>query len=511
MANARRPVKRGKRAPAPAMDSRFSEPPAPEMVRVVSSRRMRETRASFHEELWNHQAHAIMLAEQGILRRAHAGRILQALEEIERIGPDRFPIEPGRGELLFSVEAYLEQRLGADIASRLHTGRSRADLYVCVERMVFREKLLALEDALAGLTGVLLQRAGEHVETVMPGYTLLQHAQPTTFAHYLLSFVDRFRRDRARLQAAYGRVDRSPMGAAVLSGTSFPVSRPRMAALLGFSGVVENTRDASTSRDHSLEAVAAATILMSNVMALAEDLILWSTYEFGMLELADGYSGTSSIMPQKKNPSALTRVRHLGAECVGNTVTVLTQLKTHSEQLNDLEATGPVVAGTLSTAADAVELLAGTVRSLRVKPEVMAALAGRNFLQAAQLAETIARDEDLGFREAHKIVARLVRDCLARGVAPADIQPAMVNEASIQAIGRPLRLSARTLRQCMDVRHIVRTRELPGGPGRRQVRRMLGRREAELELARTWLSEARDRLAAARRETKRLAARLQRS
>jgi argininosuccinate lyase len=357
---------------------------------------------------------------------------------------------------------------------------------------------------------VALRRAGEHVETVMPGYTLLQHAQPSTFAHYLLSFADRFRRDAARLQAAYARVNQSPMGAAVLSGTSFPVSRPRMAELLGFQGIVENTRDASTSRDHSLEAMAATAILMSNVMALTEDLILWSTYEFGMVELADGYSGTSSIMPQKKNPSALTRVRHLGAECVGNTVTVLVQLKTHSEQLNDLEATGPVVAATLTTAADAIDLLAGTLRSLVVKPEAMAALAGRNFLQAAHLAETIAREEDLGFREAHRIVGRLVRDCLARHVAPADVRPAMVNEAAVQTIGRPLRIGEGTLRKCMDVRHIVQSRELLGGPGRRQVKRMLGDRQRAVIRIQAWLAAARARLTAARRETDRLAAALPR-
>jgi argininosuccinate lyase len=234
---------------------------APEMRAHVSARRTTETRYSFAEELWNHRAHTIMLWEQKILARQDAARILRALEEIDRIGPDRFPIDSGTGELLFSVERYLQQRIGDDTAGRMHTGRSRGDLYVCVERMVFREKILTLADGIVRLADSLLAQAARHTDTVMPGYTLLQHAQPLTFGHYLLSFVERFCRDLVRLRETYARVNRSPMGSAILSGTTFPVSRPRMAALLGFDGVIENTRDASTARDHSLEALAHAAIL----------------------------------------------------------------------------------------------------------------------------------------------------------------------------------------------------------------------------------------------------------
>ncbi len=494
--------------PRRAIDSRFAEPPAREMVEHVSRRRIGETRYAFRQELWNHKAHTVMLCERGILSRPHAAKILRALEEIDRAGPERFPIDPGKGELLFSVESYVIRRVGEHVASRMHTGRSRADLYVCIERMVYRERLLDLVGALLGLLDVLLRLAGEHVGTVMPGYTLLQHAQPTTFAHYLLSFVDRFGRDLQRLRESYRRVDLSPMGAAVLSGTSFPVDRRQMAALLGFSGVLENTRDASTARDHSLEVMAHAVILLSNLGALAEDLILWCTFEFGMVELADAFSGTSSIMPQKKNPSALTRVRHLAAEGAGSLVTVLTQLKTHSDELNDFEATGPIVWRGLETAVAALDLMRGALATLHVKREAMAALAGANFLQAAQLAETIAQEEDLGFRLAHKIVARLVRNCLERQVPPTHIQPDMVNQASIEITGRPLRVSARTLRQCLDVDRIVRNRTTPGGPGRRQVLQMLRRRIALLRREGQWLQDRRNTLASARRMTERLVARL---
>jgi argininosuccinate lyase len=357
---------------------------------------------------------------------------------------------------------------------------------------VFREKLLALADVLVRLTDRLLARAAQHTATVMPGTTLLQHAQPITFGHYLLSFVDRFCRDLTRLGETYRRVNRSPMGSAILSGTTFPVNRPRMAELLGFDGVIENTRDASTARDHSLETLAHTAILASNLMTFCEDLILWCTYEFGLIELADGFSGTSSIMPQKKNPSALTRVRHLAAECVGNTMTGFIQLKTHSEQLNDLEATGPVVWRTLDTAIAATDLLRAVTATMKVKPERMAQLAGANFIQAPQLAETIAQEEGLPFRVAHRIVGRLVRDCIAARVAPAEVTPEMITQAAIAILGRPLAVRAATLRKCMDVACALRERKTPGGPGQRQVGRMLKGRTASLAREARWIRSCRE-------------------
>lgn len=497
----RRPVRPGARPPVPT---------APEMRTYVSIRRIAETRYSFAEELWNHRAHTIMLWEEKILRRVDAARILRGLDEIGRIGPDRFPIDAGTGELLFSVERYLQRRIGDDTASRMHTGRSRGDLYVCVERMVFREKLLALADAVVGLTDSLLAHAAQHPATVMPGYTLLQHAQPITFGHYVLSFADRFLRDLTRLQETYRRVNQCPMGSAILSGTSFPVNRPRMAVLLGFDGVLENTRDASTARDHSLETLAHTAILASNLMTLCEDLILWCTYEFGFLELADGFAGTSSIMPQKKNPSALTRVRHLAAECVGETMTAFLQLKTHSEQLNDLEATGPVVWRALDTAIAATDLLRAAMATLKVKPARMAQLAGANFIQAPQLAETIAQETGLPFRVAHRIVGRLVRTCIEAQIAPAQMTPEMIDEAALAILGRPLAVRAATLRKCLDVASAIRERKTAGGPGPREVKRMLRARTASLARAARWIRVCRESLAKAKQATDRRAGQIMR-
>ncbi len=298
------------------------------------------------------------------------------------------------------------------------------------------------------------------------------------------------------------------MGSAILSGTTFPVNRERMAALLGFDGVIENTRDASTARDHSLETLAHTAILASNLMALCEDLILWCTYEFGLIELADGFSGTSSIMPQKKNPSALTRVRHLAAECVGDTMTGFMQLKTHSEQLNDLEATGPVVWRALDIAFAATDLLRAVVATLKVKPERMAQLAGANFIQAPQLAETIAQEGGLPFRVAHRIVGRLVRNCIEAQILPAQMEPEMINEAAAAVLGRPLDVRAATLRTCMDVASAVRERKALGGPGPREVRRMLKERTASLVREAGWIRSCRESIEKSKGMTNRRAEQL---
>jgi argininosuccinate lyase len=221
-------------------------------------------------------------------------------------------------------------------------------------------------------------------------------------------------------------------------------------------------------------------------------LILWCTYEFGLIELADGFSGTSSIMPQKKNPSALTRVRHLAAECVGDTMTAFMQLKTHSEQLNDLEATGPVVWRALDAAIAATDLLRAVAATLKVKPERMAQLAGANFIQAPQLAETIAQEEKLPFRLAHRIVAQLVRKCMEAQIAPAQMVPAMINEAAVAILGRPLAVRTATLRKCMDVAFAIRERKAPGGPGPREVKRMLKERTASLARQARWIRSCRE-------------------
>jgi argininosuccinate lyase len=492
----------------PGFGTRFSEPWAKEMIEYGSKSEISEARYVFHHELWNHRAHALMLYEQGIIARRHAAKILRVLSEIESMGIDRFPLDPKKGELFYNIESYLIGRIGEDPGGRMHTGRSRGDMYVCSERMILREKILQLIGDAIDLIEAIIDLSGRHVETIMPGYTLLQHAQPTTFAHYLLSFANRYQRDITRLQETYQRVNLSPMGAAISTGSGFPLNRPRMAELLGFGGVVRNTRDAAISRDFTLESITHAAILLSNLSALADDLNVWCTYEFGMIELSDAYCGTSTIMPQKKNPSSLERIRYLSAEGIGNTMTLFAQLKTHSEQLGDLEATGPVAWRTFDNAHGVLRLMRGVLSALKVKKDLMRQRAGANFAQSTQLADVIAQEKGMAFRTAHRIVGKLVKNCMDQHVTPDAITPEMLADAAIEITGKPLRMDPEKIKNALDVGHIIEHRHILGGPGRRQVLAMLKAGSSQIVKEKQWLQRQRERLQAARNLTDSLARKL---
>lgn len=488
--------------------SRFSEGPAKEMIEYGIKLRLEEAKYTFPHELWNHKAHTIMLHEQGLISRRDAGKILKALCEIDALGLDRFPLDPGKGELFHNIESFVIAKAGEEAGGRMHTGRSRGDMYVCSERMILREKILGLMKDVISLIETILTVSRGHVETVMPGYTLLQHAQPTTFAHYLLSFADRYERDLERLEETYRRVNQSPMGSAVVSGTSFPLNRPRMAELLGFDGVIENTRDASISRDFTLESITRAALFMSNLSALADDLNIWCTYEFGMIELADAYCGTSSIMPQKKNPSSLERIRYLSAIAIGNTMTVFAQLKTESEQLGDLEETGPIAWQTFDYAQMAARIMRGVLSTLKVNTKLMAVRAGANFTQATELSEVIVKEKGLAFRTAHRIVGRLVRDCLEQGRSPSEVNSEMLDEASVAIIGKPLHMKDETIRRAMDPRSIIESRNILGGPGKKEVLRMLKRHQRVVARHKQWVEDKETSIERARHQVAKLARKL---
>ncbi|RPJ02398.1 MAG: hypothetical protein EHM36_12525, partial [Deltaproteobacteria bacterium] len=286
---------------------------------------------------------------------------------------------------------------------------------------------------------------------------------------------------------------------------------PRMAELLGFDGVIENTRDASISRDFTLESITRAAILMSNLSALADDLNVWCTYEFGMIELSDAYCGTSSIMPQKKNPSSLERMRYLSAIAMGNTMTVFAQLKTESEELGDLEETGPIAWPTFDYAQMASRLMRGVLSTLKINKEVMAARAGANFTQATQLAEVIVKEKDLSFRTAHRIVGRLVRNCMDQKKSPVEVTSGMLDEASMAMTGRPLRMKDETVREAMDPRYIIENRNILGGPGRRQVIRMLKQHGAAISKNLAWIDGQEAKIENARQLVSGIVKRLTRS
>ncbi len=352
----------------------------------------------FAADLAVDRAHVVMLTERGIVESAVAGEILDALDEIEAAGHAGLPDGEDVHE---AIESAVVDRVGAD-GGRMHTARSRNDEVAACIRYRLREDLLGAVEATLDLRAALLSVAESHAETVMPGYTHLQPAQPTTVAHWALSYESAVARDTARLLAAFDRTNRSPLGAAAFAGTTFDVDRERVADLLGFDGVVRNSADAAAGRDVLLEAVGSLATAATTLSGLAEDTLLFANR--GFLTPDDDYASTSSIMPQKVNPDTLELVRATAGDAVGGLTGLFTTLKGLPRAYNrDLQRATPHAWDAVDAVTEATEVAAGAVATAEWHAEPLAAAAGEGFSTATGVADLLAQAEaalDAGDREA---------------------------------------------------------------------------------------------------------------
>lgn len=445
-------------------------------------------------DLQLHKAHVVMLAEQGIISKDVARAIMGELLNLESLGLSGLTVDPNLG-LYLSTEKHLVEKLGADVAGKLHTARSRNDLDPANLRMDVREKIEQIEQAMFEFQKVLLRVAEEHAETVMPGYTHhSQQAQPITFAHYLLAGYDAFVRDLQRLDHAYAVVNLCPLGGCALAGTGFPINRERLADLLGFSGIVENTLDgAGGNVDFILQTAAAIAISLCNLGRLLEGIYIWNTSEFGMLELADEYCSISSIMPQKKNPVALEMVRGeavLAANRLNEMLTVLKAIPLGGgREWHYAERPFPRC---VNTAIGSFITMAGILSTITVKRDVMVRRAAEGFGTATELADEIVRRTGLSFRQSHHIVGITCQEAIKAGKKSNEITSEMVDAAAREVIGKPLGLDQEIVRMALDPVENVRVRDTVGGPAPKEVRRMIGKRKEIL---------ARDQARAAQRQS----------
>lgn len=465
----------------------------------------RELEDTLNHDLQLHKAHVVMLAEQDIVSEEVARAILEELLNLERQGIGKLPIDSSLG-LYLSTEKHLVDKLGPDVAGKMHTGRSRNDLSPANDRMYIRGRINQIMKTELELKESILCKAEEHVETVMPGYTHnSQQAQPITFAHYLLAGHDAFSRDVQRLEQAYAVVNLSPMGGAALAGTGFPINRERVAQLLGFNGLVENSLDATGQFDYILQTTAAIAIGLSNLGRMAEGIYLWNTAEFGMVELADEYCSISSIMPQKKNPVALEMIR-------GEAILVANRL---NGMMGILKAISPgggrewcyverLFPRCANTAVGALKTFAGIIATLTVNREVMAHRALEGFGTVTELADEIVRSKGLSFRQAHHIVGLTTRTAMKAGKKANEITSDMVDVAAREVIGEPLGLNTETVKKALDPIENVRIRDVIGGPAPTEVRRMIKARKEDLlqdrkrlEQRKRKLVESRERLQSA--------------
>ena len=394
--------------PNPLWGGRFAEGPAAVMERINASVGFDWRLAPCDVEA--SKAHAAMLAACGIVSRDDNAAIQKGLDRIAaEIADGSFVFDPALEDVHMNVEARLKELIGAP-AGRLHTARSRNDQVATDMRLWLRGTLEALDDALRRLQAALLDKAGAHAATVMPGFTHQQPAQPVTFGHHLLAYVEMFGRDRDRLADAGRRLNESPLGAAALAGTSFAIDRAMTAAALGFDRPAANAMDAVSDRDFCLEFLAAAAIAAVHLSRLAEELVLWTSPAFAFARLPEGLATGSSIMPQKRNADAAELVRGKTGRIAGAFVALLTALKglplAYGKDMQEDKEPVFDAAATLMLALPAMEAM---IAGLEVDEKAMRAMTARGFLTATDLADWLVRRHGLAFREAHGIAGRLVR------------------------------------------------------------------------------------------------------
>ena len=455
---------------AQAWSALFSEPMSELVQRYTAS-------VGFDQRLWRADiegslAHARMLAAQSIIS-------AQDLADIER-GMAQIAGEIERGEFTWkleledvhlNIEARLTELVGL-AGKRLHTGRSRNDQVATDVRLWLRAEIDALSPLLVAMQRALVELAAQHTDTVMPGFTHLQVAQPVSFAHHLLAYVEMFARDADRLADVRKRVNRLPLGAAALAGTSYPLDRQAVARSLGFDGVCENSLDAVSDRDFALEFASFASICMVHVSRLAEEIVLWMSQNFGFIDLADRYCTGSSIMPQKRNPDVAELARGKTGRVVGHLMGLLTLMKGQPLTYNkDNQEDKEPLFDTVDTLRDTLRIMAEMCAGIVVKPEAMERAALRGYATATDLADYLVK-KGLPFRDAHEAVAHAVKVAIGQGVDLAQLPL-----ATLQGFHPSI---ADDVFEVLTLRGSMNARQVRGGTAPEQVRAQVARHRQRL-------------------------------
>ena len=417
-------------------------------------------------------AHARMLGDRGIIPKGDARKIIGGLKAIgKEIAAGGFEWDPKLEDVHMNIEAALSARIG-DAGKRLHTGRSRNDQVATDMRMWTRDQIGEVRALLEGLQAALVEFAEGHVETLLPGCTHLQHAQPIVLAHHLLAYVEMFRRDEERFAELRKRVNILPLGSAALAGTAYPIDRKQVAKELGFDGLSENSMDAVSDRDFLIEFCADASIAMMHLSRLCEEFVLWSTPEYGFIEIGDAFTTGSSIMPQKKNPDVAELVRGKVGRVYGDLTALLTVMKGLPLAYNrDLQEDKEPAFDASDTLQLCLAVVARMVPAIRVNEEKMLEATREGFLEATDLADYLA-EKGMPFRVAHDVVGRMVLRCAKKG--------ARLSELSLPQLQKFSDLFEADALDLLEPGALVRRRDLAGGTAPRRVRSALKRARKRL-------------------------------
>ena len=470
--------------------------PAPELV--ASGFYLENADAPLLHRGLNHAdlAHVLDLRARRLIPEESTRRLLRLLLETADTPADQFPYDPAYGEPYNSRERFFTGRIGDD-AGWLHAGRPRREAVRIALRLHLRGQLVDLVEAAADLAGTIAATAAEHQRTWMPDQTYLQHAQPSTFGHYLLSFAYPVLRDADRLLDALAWTNASPGGAGCVNGSRLLDDRGPIADLLGFAGVIEHTRDAMWQTDGLVDMLAASASLVGTQSKLGEDLEIWASSEFDYVTVADGYSRASVLMPQKRNPYALSIIRGASGTLVGRLSGFLAVIKSPSARSDNLIYAYGEVPRALDLALRTTRLTTGVIRTLQVNVVAMWAALEGGFCQATDLAEYVMLTCGLDYRTAYQVVGVAVRTAHEAGLRGVDLDGAMLDAAAQQYAGRPLGLADEDLTEVLDPRIIVATRTAAGGAAPEVVAGMADACARQARELRDTATRARERFAAA--------------
>ncbi len=422
-------------------------------------------RRLYRQDIEGSMAHAAMLGKEGIITPEESEEIIAGLRRIlEDLEGERLELSEENEDIHMNVEHFLTERIG-DTGKRLHTARSRNDQVAVDFRMYVRQEIPEIIAAVVGLEDVLVKKAKEHLDTVMPGYTHLQRAQPTTFAHVLMAYANMFRRDVTRLEDCLDRLDECPLGAGALATSTYPVDRFETASLLGFAKPMDNSMDAVSDRDFALELLSDLSIMMMHLSRFSEEIILWCSWEFKFVELDDAYSTGSSIMPQKKNPDVAELVRGKTGRVYGDLVTLLTVMKALPLAYNkDMQEDKEPVFDAIDTAKLCLPVFAAMVDTLTVLPRNMERAAQVGFINATDCADYLVK-KGLPFRDAYMIVGRLVSMCAKTGDT--------LDTLTLRDFRSISKLFDADVYHALQLKTCVNQRKVYGGPARESVEKQI--------------------------------------
>ncbi len=468
---------------------------APEYVAYVLGEHFEDAKELFLAPLMAiHRAHLVMLADRDIVSRADARTIRAALEAVS-IAEVRKAVFDGTFEdLFFYVDRLLAGGCGEDVAGRLHTARSRNDIDMTMYRMRQRELVLDLLGGLQGLRHALVDLAAAHRDTIFAVHTHTQPAQPTTVAHYVLAVIEQLERDSRRLRAAWETTNRCPLGACAITGTGFPIDRALTSDLLGFSAPTGNTYGSIATVDYLLESTSAVSVMLAGLGRFVQDLLTWSTAEFGYVRFGDGFVQTSSIMPQKRNPVAVEHARAIGSKALGEASAIV--LAVHNTPFGDIVDTEddlqPLVFAMFHDATRVTKLLAAALPTAEFDAARLEARAGDGGTTLTELADTLVREHGVSFRTAHAIAGRVSREADPRSMATVAEK---IESASRELTGRAIVYSVGQLADMLSPRRFVTVRTTPGGPAPAETARALDEARDALAGDEAWVTGRRAALA----------------